>query len=128
MVSYFKDIIMDSKVHSKMFKTPPNFGLHEDKSQKKKQRSTTVTIKLRAAGGRGVGEHQHLIQITSEQLDDLRENPGSTLQVTTTRANGHTHDLTITALTKTRFKYTECDGKPLCWDGHPNSLTLKVFG
>ncbi|CAG5136779.1 unnamed protein product [Candidula unifasciata] len=69
------------------------------------------------------GEHSHEFKLNYEEFSLLIAE--EEVQVVTSEAQEHAHELTIVFDPKTKsFKYTSCDNDRICFDGHPTLVTL----
>nr|KAG5685460.1 hypothetical protein BaRGS_002768 [Batillaria attramentaria] len=72
------------------------------------------------------GMHDHFVDLTFQQAEYLQRFPNSTLLITTSFDNRHSHDLEITFNASTSaFQIVQCDRMDVCWDGHGDRLFLQ---
>lgn len=84
---------------------------------------TDVTLRTGASRSTVTTSHYHTFTITTQQANELKADRTKSLNVTTSTANGHEHDLVL-FWNGRRLVYRTCDKKRTCWDGHVKPLIV----
>ena len=86
---------------------------------------TEVTLKTGASQSTNTEAHYHTVTITTGQANQLKADRNKTLEVTTSTANGHEHDLSLYwNSNRKKYLYRQCDSRKICWDRHPKALLV----
>ena len=89
------------------------------------EEDTDITLKTGTSKSTNTEAHYHSVTITREQASELKADSKKALQVTTSTANGHEHDLDLYWNSRRKkYFYKKCDTRKTCWDGHPRNLIV----
>ncbi|KAK3737641.1 hypothetical protein RRG08_009333 [Elysia crispata] len=90
------------------------------KSEFEEEKSTLVNFRMSLTTKTPPGIHDHEFTLSVFDFKKIRDE-GQTRKVTTTLAQGHTHDLVV-HYKNGRFEYKSCSGSRTCKDKHPREL------
>ncbi|GFS23451.1 hypothetical protein ElyMa_005133400 [Elysia marginata] len=84
------------------------------------EKATLVNFRMSTTTRTPPGIHDHEFTLSVFDFKKIRDD-GQTRTVTTSLAQGHTHDLVI-RYRRGRFEYVTCSGERICKDKHPREL------
>ncbi|RUS83472.1 hypothetical protein EGW08_008788, partial [Elysia chlorotica] len=84
------------------------------------EKATVINFKMSTTTMTPPGEHTHEFTLSLFDFKKIRDE-GQMRTVTTSLAQGHTHDLVV-RYRNGRFEYKTCSGQRMCRDRHPREL------
>ncbi len=89
--------------------------------------STAQGLTLKLGFSRGTNPHEHEVELTADEVAQLRTTPGIIVTKETSLDNGHSHRVEV-AYGRGRDVYymRTCSGERVCPDGHPRNLQINA--